>query len=134
MKNKVAEIVLRDNIRTKEYKISTIESYAIELKYFKVILNTKLNLVSLPHSGDWLLVVPSPSLGLQLKDGEFRNSALYHLGMPVFEFDGSCEACGAGFSDEFGDHAIGCASQGERIAHHNHLRDTLYHTAMGEYT
>ena len=28
-----------------------------------------------------------------------------------------------------GDHAIACASQGERIARHNHLRDAMFHTA-----
>ena len=48
----------------------------------------------------------------------------------MFEYDGSCGACGVGFSDKFGDHAIGCASQGERIARHNHLRDALFHTAQ----
>jgi hypothetical protein len=32
------------------------------------------------------------------------------------------------FSDIYGDHAISCGTEGERIARHNHLRDTLYHT------
>ena len=89
----------------------------------------RLNSVCLPHSGDWLFVVPAPALGLQLRNAEFRCSALYRLGMPVFETDGDCLACGQ-WSDRFGDHAIGCASQGERIARHNHLRDALYHTAQ----
>ena len=40
MNNKVSEIVLRDNIRTKEYKINTIESNVMKLKD-SVILNTK---------------------------------------------------------------------------------------------
>ena len=29
----------------------------------------------------------------------------------------------------YGDHAILCGSQGERIARHNHIRDVLYSTA-----
>ena len=49
--------------------------------------------------------------------------------MPVFQSDGSCVACGQD-SDKYGDHAIACASQGERIARHNHLRDALYNTAV----
>ena len=42
----------------------------------------RLNSVSLPHAGEWLQVVPSPSLGLQLWPAEFRTSVLYRLGMP----------------------------------------------------
>ena len=29
-----------------------------------------------------------------------------------------------------GNHAIVCASEGERIAQHSHLRNALYHTAV----
>ena len=32
-------------------------------------------------------------------------------------------------SDPYGDHAIGCANDGERIARHNHLRDHLFQLA-----
>ena len=88
----------------------------------------RLHSVSLPHAGDFLLVVPSPSLGLQLRPAEFRTAVLYRLGMPIFAGDGTC-VCSRP-SDRFGDHAVGCASQGERIARHNHLRDALYHTAQ----
>ena len=50
--------------------------------------------------------------------------------MPVFDRDGPCIAeCGL-FSDRMGDHSVGCASRGERIARHNHLRDALYSTAQ----
>ena len=90
--------------------------------------SARLNSVQLAHAGDWLLVVPCPSLGLQLRPLEFRVSVLYRLGMPVFDGDGSCIACGQP-SDSLGDHAVGCASQGERIARHNHLRDALFSTA-----
>ena len=50
--------------------------------------------------------------------------------MPVFVSDGTCVACGNPNSDSYGDHSVGCASQGERIARHNHLRDALFHTAV----
>ena len=41
-------------------------------------------------------------------------------------------ACGQ-HSDKFGDHAVGCASQGERISRHNHLRDALHSTAASAH-
>ena len=75
----------------------------------------RLNSVQLPHAGDWLNVVPSPSLGLQLRPPEFRVSVLYRLGMPIFEADGPCVSCRQPGSDRHGDHAVGCASQCERI-------------------
>ena len=91
-----------------------------------------LQSVQLEHAGAWLHVIPSASLGLQLRQQEFRVAVLYRLGMPVFQADGECVACGRE-SDRWGDHAVGCASQGERIARHNHLRDALYHTAASAH-
>ena len=67
----------------------------------------RLHSVSLPHAGDYLLVVPSPSLGLQLRPAEFRTAVLYRLGMPIFAGDGTCVCLQ--LSDRFGDHAVGCA-------------------------
>ena len=51
------------------------------------------------------------------------------LGVPVFAEEGGCPACGSVNNDIYGDHSIGCASQGERIARHNQLRDALFHAA-----
>lgn len=85
--------------------------------------------VQLPHAGDYLFVVPSPALGLQLRSPEFRTSILYRLGEPLFRSQGPCQACSQ-VSDRMGDHTISCACQGERIARHNHLRDAIYHTAV----
>ena len=73
----------------------------------------RLGSVGLPHAGDWLNVVPCPSLGLQLRPSEFKTAVLYRLGLPVFDKDGPCIGCRAP-SDKYGDHAVGCASQGER--------------------
>ena len=39
-------------------------------------------------------------------------------------------ACGQPSSDIYADHEIYCGSQGERISHHNHLRDAVYQAAV----
>ena len=85
----------------------------------------RLNSVGLPHSGDWLNVLPSPTLGLHIRSAEFVMSVKYRLGMPVYSTAGQCPAC-LHHSDALGDHAISCGYQGERIARHDSLRDALY--------
>ena len=85
--------------------------------------------LGLPHAGDWLNVVPSPVLGLHLRSAEFSIAVKYRLGCPVFSTAGKCPACPR-YSDRAGDHAIFCGFEGERIARHNQLRDTLFHTAV----
>ena len=89
----------------------------------------RLNSLSIQHSGDWLNCVPSHALGLHLKDQEFVLMCRYRLGVPVHDSDGVCPACNLG-SDAFGDHAISCGSDGERIARHNHLRDAIFAFAV----
>ena len=81
----------------------------------------RMGALGLSHSGDWLYVIPSPSLGLNLRPQEFRLACLYRLGAQVFGGDGPCVACRA-HSDKFGDHAISCGWEGERIARHNSLK------------
>jgi len=89
----------------------------------------RLASLGLPHSGDWLNVVPSPALGLHLRPAEFIVSVKYRLGMDIFSRDGQCTACPLN-SDARGDHAISCGYEGERISRHNHLRDAIYNTAV----
>ena len=89
----------------------------------------RLSSLGLPHSGDWLNVMPSPTLGLHMRPAEFIVSVKYRLGVPVFSTAGQCTAC-ARHSDALGDHAISCGYQGERIARHDSLRDALFHTAQ----
>ena len=84
--------------------------------------------LGLPHAGSWLRVVPSPALGLHLRAAEFVPSLKYRLGIPVFSSQGPCPACGLP-SDVMGDHALGCAKYGDRIARHDRLRDVIYETA-----
>ena len=103
-------------------------SSGIEDKLYRSLLSSAesardkacLASIALTHAGDGILVVPSPALGLQLRSPEFRAAVLYRLGIPIFGKEGDCVACGQ-FSDIYGDHAIVCASGGERIARHNHL-------------
>ena len=81
--------------------------------------------VGLPHAGDWLNVIPSPTLGLHMKSPEFVISVKYRLGVPVYTTAGQCPAC-LHHSDALGDHAVSCGYQGERIARHDSLRDALH--------
>ena len=87
----------------------------------------RLASIGLPHSGDWLNVVPSPALGLHLRPTEFIVSVKYRLGCDIFPSAGKCTAC-PHQSDKKGDHAISCGYEGERIARHDHLRNALYNT------
>ena len=84
--------------------------------------------LGLPHAGDWLSVVPSPALGLHLKPAEFVPSLKYRLGIPLFSSEGPCPACSAQ-NDRMGDHALGCAKYGERIARHDMLREVIFEAA-----
>ena len=52
----------------------------------------------------------------------------YRLGVKVYAKDGTCPACKAP-SDAYGDHALACAWEGERISRHNLLRDCLFQSA-----
>ena len=80
------------------------------------------------YAGYWLSVVPSPSLGLNLRSQEFIMAMKYRLGCPIYSSESRCPACHQP-SDSMGDHSLGCGSQGERIARHNLLRDALHQAA-----
>ena len=88
----------------------------------------RLRCLGSKHAGDWLTVVPSASLGLNLRGPEFIASLKYRLGCKIYHSESPCPACHQP-SDPLGDHALGCGSQGERIARHNLLRDALWQTA-----
>ena len=84
---------------------------------------------SLPHAGDWLNVVPSPSLGLHLQDREFRRCLRYWLGVPLYNSSYSCPEC-HGTADPFRDHQVGCGGNGDRISRHNSIRDVVFCAAQ----
>ena len=52
----------------------------------------------------------------------------YRLGAPIYSTEGPCPACNAP-SDRKGDHALGCAKRGDRIARHDQLRDVVFEAA-----
>ena len=89
----------------------------------------RMEYLSFPYAEDRLVVPPNPKINLHLRSFEFRTGALYRLGVPLYQSEGSCPTCPS-FSDMFGDHAISCGARGERIARHNQMRDALYHTAV----
>ena len=93
----------------------------------------RLASLGLAHTAAWLNVVPCPALGLKLRGPEFRIAVLYRLGLPVYELDGYCVACGQAGSDRYGHHAVSCGSHGERIARHNQLRDAIFATAASAH-
>ena len=88
----------------------------------------RLQSLGLPHAGDWLSVVPQPALGLHLRAPEFVTSLKYRLGIPIYSAEGPCPSCSAP-SDQMGDHALGCAKHGDRIARHDQLRDVIFEAA-----
>ena len=49
--------------------------------------------LGLPHAGTWLNVVPSPSLGLNLRSLEFTTLVKYRLGINLYPREGPCPAC-----------------------------------------
>jgi hypothetical protein len=88
----------------------------------------RLSSVLDPHAGDWLRVVPSPSLGLSLHPQDFRFASLYRLGLPLYPDASSCSSCQR-FNDVFGDHAVGCGGDRDRIARHDRIRDAVFAAA-----
>jgi hypothetical protein len=102
---------------------------AVDLEAITDRDKARLRVLSAPHTGDWLNVVPLPILGLHLKPREFKFAVNYRLGMPLYQEEGVCPACGKA-ADEYGDHSVACAHTGERIARHNHLANMLFRVAQ----
>ena len=84
---------------------------------------------SIPHAGDWLGVLPSPNLGLHLLDCEFRLCLRYWLGVQLASDTVDCPFCSRP-ADIFGDHALACGGNTERISRHNALRDVIFSAAQ----
>ena len=84
---------------------------------------------ALPHAGNWLNGIPSSTLGLHLQDQEFRCCLRYWLGVPLHSSPYSCPEC-HNTADLFGDHQVGCGGNGDRITHHNAIRDVVFSAAQ----
>ena len=83
---------------------------------------------SLPHAGDWLTVTPSPNLGLHFLGSEFGTCLRYWLGIPLTDPAQDCSLCHRSL-DPFGDHAVACGGNSDRISRHNAIRDVLFTAA-----
>uniref|UniRef100_A0A1X7TYE0 Uncharacterized protein n=1 Tax=Amphimedon queenslandica TaxID=400682 RepID=A0A1X7TYE0_AMPQE len=83
---------------------------------------------SIPHSGNWLSVVPSRQLGLHFLDQEFRSCVQYWLG---FSSGNSppCAVCSSPL-DPLCDHQVGCRGNRDLIRHHDSLCDVLFSAAQ----
>ena len=84
---------------------------------------------SVPHSGDWLQVLPSDVLHLQFFDLEFRLCLLYWLGIPMASSPHDCPVCER-ICDPMGDHAVGCGGNSDRIVRHNALCEVIFSSAQ----
>ena len=73
-------------------------------------------------------MVPSATLGLHMFDQEFRSCLSYWLGVPLFGCPYQCPEYEAQ-ADTMGDH-VGCGGNGDRIFHHNNIRDVLFSAAL----
>lgn len=86
--------------------------------------------LKLPFNGDWLKCIPIKSLGLTMSPVQFRLALQYRMGQPIFDSTTkNCPSCPSGKLDSFGDHAVQCAGEGDRINRHNILRNTVFDMA-----
>jgi hypothetical protein len=115
--------------RTLSHKIDEVTHQVLITKAHSERDLARLKSVALQHSGDWLNVIPSKALGLSLHPKEFCVSACYRLGIPIFDSDGTCPECNL-CSDQHGDHAVSCGSDGDRKGRHDRLRDAIFATAQ----
>ena len=88
----------------------------------------RLKSLGLPKAGAWLNAVPSSHRNLHMHTQEFIIVCRYRLGASIYKHPGLCPACDRP-SDVFGDHAISCGHEGDRIARHDHLSDVIHNQA-----
>jgi len=79
---------------------------------------------SSPHASAWIIALP-------IFQNKFTNlewvlAMKRWLGIPVFNEDHLCSACGKMVMDKFGHHAAVCPVSGDRIKRHNAVRDCIY--------
>ena len=87
--------------------------------------------LNLQHAGDWLDVMPSPSLNLYINSRSFGMAMAYRLGLPLLE-EGDCRAehCSRQL-DVLGDHALHCRDDhGMKGGRHDRIRDLIFKEAQ----
>ena len=85
---------------------------------------------SIPHSGDWLSVVPSRQLGLHFLDQEFRLCVQYWLGFSSVSPTAPCSVCASPVEDGYGDHQVSCRGNRDLIRRHDSLCDVIFAAAQ----
>ena len=96
-----------------EFIFSQVISSASDPRSSALVLSTVL-----PHAGDWLSVIPSSTLGVNLYDHEYRPCLQYWLGVPIYGEEGVCPVC-QHTADSWGDHQVSCGGKNDRIPQHN---------------
>lgn len=86
----------------------------------------RLLAVSAPNATDWLNVIPSPSLKLDLQHPEF----IEFIGIHFKSSNVICPSCNSVQLDPLGTHAKTCASPGDRTLRHNSLRNQFHQDCM----
>ena len=91
----------------------------------------RLHSLALPHAGDWLDALPSPSLNLNFDSRSFGAAMGYRLGLPLMSA-GDCRAPSCSMpQDALGDHALHCRDDhGMKGGRHDRIRDVIYKAAQ----
>eukprot|EP00731_Ephydatia_muelleri_P027206 Em0019g79a len=92
----------------------------IQAQHFHILLGlpplpnrARLLSVAAPHASSWLLVVPSPGLGLHLESNEYQMAIRWWLGLDTFGRS-MCSFCPDTALDPLGHHAVTCRHGGDR--------------------
>ena len=110
----------------------------IDAYYGKILLegasprdSARLLSLSLPHAGDWIDAIPSPSLNLHMDTRTFGVAMGYRLGLSILKPE-ECRATTCDQqNDANGDHAMHCHDDnGLKSGRHDRIRDTIYKEAQ----
>lgn len=82
----------------------TMESFARD--------RARLALVARPGATEWLNVVPATRMGTKMSSAEFLVALKRWVGQPTTAESQQCPQCADHRADEYGDHALQCASGG----------------------
>ena len=91
----------------------------------------RINALSAPHTGSWLLAIPNFNLGLAMTPQEFVIALRIRLGLSLFPFPPAFTRCFCGHAiDPFADHILSCGTGPLRSKRHDALCDVLHHTLL----
>jgi hypothetical protein len=114
------------SLQKKQSDVIHDQRHALLLEKANQRNRARLRAVSQKNAGSWLLAMPIETLGLRIRPEEMRCLLLRHLGLPLSGSPRSCPRCHTQELDVYGDHAISCATGGDRIHRHDALRDRLH--------